>query len=82
MIIRHFLLILHKDLCCDPSSEPSQRDGSDEASQHKVSMRNKKNYDQILPLIYSSDMVQNTVYLLVRVYLLINPLIKQTTCAI
>ena len=31
-------------LCCDPSSEPSQRDSSDERSQHKVSMRSKKNY--------------------------------------
>ena len=36
---------------CDPSSEPSQRAGSDEGSQHMVSMRNKKNYRQILPLI-------------------------------
>ena len=31
MIIRdNFLLTLHKTMCCDPSSEPSQRDGSDE----------------------------------------------------
>ena len=45
MILRNiFLLILHKNLCCDPSSEPSRRDGSDEGSQHMVSMRNKKNY--------------------------------------
>ena len=30
-------------MCYDPSSEPSRRDGSDEGSQHMVSMRNKKN---------------------------------------
>ena len=52
MIIRdNFLLILHKNICCDPSSEPSQQDGSDEGSQHMVSTRNKKNYHQIFPLI-------------------------------
>ena len=33
-----------KTLCCDPSSEPSRRDVSDEGSQHMVLMRNKKNY--------------------------------------
>ena len=37
MIIRDdFLLILHKNISCDPSSEPSRRDGSDEGSQHVV----------------------------------------------
>ena len=41
-------------ICCDPSSEQSRRDGSDEGSQHTVSMRNEKNYHQILPLIQSS----------------------------
>ena len=35
--------ILHKNICCDPSSELSQQDGSDEGSQHMVSVRNKKN---------------------------------------
>ena len=50
MIIRdNFLLILHKNICCDPSSGPSHQDGADEGSQHMVSVRNKKNY-QILPL--------------------------------
>ena len=44
-------LHLHKNICYDPSSEPSRRDGSDEGSHHMVSMRNKKNYHQILPLI-------------------------------
>ena len=52
VIIREiFLLTLHKTICCDPSSEPSHRDGSDEGSQHMVSMRNKKNYHQILLII-------------------------------
>ena len=44
------MLILHKNIGCDPASEPSQQDGSDEVSQHMVSMRNKNNYHQILPL--------------------------------
>ena len=43
MIIRDNLLVLHRNICCDPSSEPSHRDGLDEGSQHIVSMRNKKN---------------------------------------
>ena len=52
MIIRdYFLLILHKNICCDPSSEPSRREGSEEGSQYMVWMRNKKNYYQILALI-------------------------------
>ena len=46
-----FLLILHKTICCNPSSEPSRRDGSDEGSHHMISMRNKKIHHQILPLI-------------------------------
>ena len=33
------LLILHKNIHCDPSSELSQQDDSDEGSQHMVSMR-------------------------------------------
>ena len=31
-----------KNICSDLSSEPSHRDGSDEGSEHMVSMRNKK----------------------------------------
>ena len=30
--------------CCDPSLEPSHRDGSNEGSQHIFLLRNKKNY--------------------------------------
>ena len=52
VIIRDkFLLILRKNICCDLPSEPSQKDASDEGSQHMVSMRNKNNYHQILLLI-------------------------------
>ena len=37
-------LIFHKNLCCDPSLEPSRQDGSIEWSQHTFLLRNKKNY--------------------------------------
>ena len=38
-----FLLFLFETICCDPSSEPSREDGSDEGSQHMVLYRiNKK----------------------------------------
>ena len=47
------MIILHKTVCCDPSSEPSRRDGSDEGSQDMVSRRNKKNYPSII-IRYSS----------------------------
>ena len=62
MIIRDtFLLILHKNICCDPSSEPSRQDGSDEGSQHMVSIRSKKNYPTIVQNVFcelSSELVQ------------------------
>ena len=51
MIIFLFLI---ETICCEPSSEPSHRDGSDEGSQHMVLCRINKiipNYYQILPLI-------------------------------
>ena len=52
VIIRdNFLLILHKNMFCDTSSQLSQRNGSDEGSQHMFLMTNKKNYPQILLLI-------------------------------
>ena len=35
------MLTLHKNICCDPSSEPSPRDGSNEGSQHIVLMKKK-----------------------------------------
>ena len=44
------MLFLHKNIyvCCYSSSELSRRDGSDEGSQHMVSMRNIKNYSLII----------------------------------
>ena len=42
------MLILHKDIHCDPSSELSHEDGSDEGPQHMISMRNKKNYPSVI----------------------------------
>ena len=39
---------MHTNIHCDPSSEPSCRDGSDEGSQHMVSVRNKKSYFLII----------------------------------
>ena len=52
MIIRdNFCFFCINNIFCDPSSEPSQRDGSDEGSQHMVLMRYKKNYHQVLSLI-------------------------------
>ena len=48
-----------ENICCEPSSEPSHRDGSDEGSQHMVLMRNKKNY-HLLPLIWSSVILHNS----------------------
>ena len=44
------MLILHEKIYCDPSSEPSQQDGSEEGSRHMVLKRDKKNYHQILPV--------------------------------
>ena len=32
----YFFLFLIETICCDPSSEPSQKDSSDEGSQHRV----------------------------------------------
>ena len=42
------MLILHNNIRCDTSSELSHRDGSDEGSQHMVSVRNKKNYPSVI----------------------------------
>ena len=40
----YFFLFLIKTICCDPSSELSCRDGSDEGSQHTFLCRTNKNY--------------------------------------
>ena len=44
MITEIIFLFLIGTICCDPSSEPSQRDGSDEGSQHMFLCRINKNY--------------------------------------
>ena len=55
MIIEgYFFLFLIETICCDPSSELSSRDGSDEGSQHMFYAELIKiitNYHQILLLI-------------------------------
>ena len=48
MIIRDNSVNSVKNMCCDPSSEPSHQDGSDEGSQHMVLMRKKKIYPLII----------------------------------
>ena len=44
-----FFLFLTETICCDPSSEPSHRDGSDEGSQPMFSCRINKNYPELSP---------------------------------
>ena len=45
MIIEgQFFLFLIETICCDPSSEPSHRDSSDEESQHMFICKINKNY--------------------------------------
>ena len=41
-IIIHISTIIN--IFCDPSLEPTHRDGSNEGSQYMFSLRNKKNY--------------------------------------
>ena len=45
-----FFLILHNNVCCDPLSEPSRRNGSDEGSQHIISMKKT----EIIPQLSSN----------------------------
>ena len=42
------MLVLHRNLCCNPSFTLSHGYGSDEGSKDMVSMRNKKNYPSIM----------------------------------
>ena len=39
-----FFLFLNENICCDPSLEPSPRDGSNEGSQHMFSRSDMGNY--------------------------------------
>ena len=50
MIIEGYLfLFLIEIICCDPSFEPSHRDGSDEGSHHTFLCRINKNYPELSP---------------------------------
>ena len=40
----YFPYFLHKNISCDPSLESSRRDDSNEGSQDRNSVRNKRNY--------------------------------------
>ena len=44
-----FSLFLIETICCDPSSEPSRQDGSDEGSQHTFLWRINKNHPLLSP---------------------------------
>ena len=62
------LSVLHINIYCDPSSELSQPDGSDEGSQHMVSVRNEKNilnYHKILLLSRALTIIFQVHYYLV-----------------
>ena len=41
---RYFFLFLNENICCDPSLEPSRRDGSNDGSQDMFLWRNIANY--------------------------------------
>ena len=61
MIIRdNFCLFCIKAYAVTPSSEPSRRDGSDEGSQHMVSMRNKKKLSSSTPSYLELCLTNNT----------------------
>ena len=44
----HFPVILHKNICCDPSLEPSWQDGSNEGSQCLFLLSNEPNNLKII----------------------------------
>ena len=49
--LKTIFLIFHKNICYDPSLEPSHRDGSNEGSQCIFYFRNKENYQ--VPVVQS-----------------------------
>lgn len=62
---------LHKNFCCDPSSEPCQHDGSDEGSQNWFQWEMRKIITLLslnIPLIYSSVIVLYKVSLKHRMF--------------
>ena len=56
IIQNYFFLFLNENICCYPSLEPSQRDGSHDWSQNMSSRRNMANYLKLslLPLLIRS----------------------------
>ena len=64
----HPAIFLYKNIFCDPSLEPSRRDGSNEGSQHMFSLRNKKLIFELFlipPLICSSEINKTHFFLFV-----------------
>ena len=61
----NFKIILRylKNILCDPSLEPSQRDGSNDGSQCTISWRINENYQKIIInyLISSSYMINDNI---------------------
>ena len=47
-----FSAFLHTNICCDPSSELSCQNSSNERSLHMFSLRNKENFDRIILKIH------------------------------
>ena len=45
----YFLIFLNTKLCCVPSLELSHRDSSNEGSQHRFTLRFKKNISELSP---------------------------------
>ena len=48
----------NENICCDPSLEPSRRDGSNDGSQYMFYWKNIDNYPKIIPvslLMWSTD---------------------------
>ena len=62
VIERYFFLFLIATMCCDHSSEPCQRDGSVDGSQHRVLSRINKSYLLIITK-YSLSRAQTCTYM-------------------
>ena len=45
-----FFLFLNENICCDPSLEPSQQDGSNDGSQYMFLWKNMDNYPETVPV--------------------------------
>ena len=43
-------LLLNTNICCDPSLEPSQREGSNDGSENMFLLKNLHNYLLIIPV--------------------------------